>query len=125
MLYNKKVYEKLGLKVPTSWAEFDANNKKIKADGKVDPIEQTFGDTWTSQLFVLGDFGNVAAQDPNWATNYTANKAKYVDQPALQAFKNQQQTLDEGLIQQGLRVGQVRRRRSRPSRPARRPTTRC
>jgi raffinose/stachyose/melibiose transport system substrate-binding protein len=96
VLYNKKVYQTLGLKVPTSWAEFDANNKKIKADGKVDPIQQTFGDTWTSQLFVLGDFANVSAQDPEWATKYTANKAKYVDQPALQAFKNQQQTFEAG-----------------------------
>jgi raffinose/stachyose/melibiose transport system substrate-binding protein len=96
ILYNKKVYQSLGLKVPTSWAEFDANNKKIKADGKVDPIQQTFGETWTSQLFVLGDFANVAAQDPNWAANYTANKAKYADQPALQAFVNQQQTFEAG-----------------------------
>lgn len=96
VLYNKKVYADLGLKVPTSWAEFDANNKKIKADGKVTPIEQSFGDTWTSQLFVLGDFGNVAKQDPNWAADYTANKAKYANQPALQSFLNQQQTHDDG-----------------------------
>lgn len=92
VLYNKKVYSKLGLKVPTSWADFEANNAKIKADGKVTPIEQTFGDTWTSQLFVLGDFANVAKQDPNWAADYTANKAKYADQPGLQAFLNQQET---------------------------------
>ncbi len=92
VLYNKKVYSRLGLKVPTSWADFEANNAKIKADGKVTPIEQTFGDTWTSQLFVLGDFANVAKQDPNWAADYTANKAKYSDQPGLQAFMNQQET---------------------------------
>ena len=36
VLYNKKVYADLGLKVPTTWAEFKANNDKIKADGKVD-----------------------------------------------------------------------------------------
>lgn len=96
VLYNKKVYQRLGLKVPTSWAEFEANNDKIKADGKVDPIEQTFGDTWTSQLFVLADFGNVAAQDPKWAEKYTAGQAKYADQPGLQAFANQQETFKDG-----------------------------
>ena len=96
VIYNRKVYKDLGLKVPTSWAEFDANLKKIKADGKIDPIQQTYGDTWTSQLFVLGDFANVAAQDPNWAADYTANKAKYIDQPAIQSFKNQQQTFEAG-----------------------------
>ena len=55
ILYNKKIYADLGLSVPKSWAEFMANNEKIKAAGKA-PVIQTFGDTWTSQLFVLGDF---------------------------------------------------------------------
>jgi raffinose/stachyose/melibiose transport system substrate-binding protein len=96
VIYNKKVYADLGLKVPTTWAEFKANNDKIKADGKVDAIQQTYGETWTSQLFVLGDFANVAAQDPEWAEQYTANKRKYADQPALQAFKNQQDAFDSG-----------------------------
>jgi raffinose/stachyose/melibiose transport system substrate-binding protein len=96
VIYNKLVYADLGLKVPTTWAEFKANNDKIKAAGKVDPIEQTYGETWTSQLFVLADFANVAAQDPEWAAQYTANKRKYADQPALQSFKNQQDAFDSG-----------------------------
>ncbi len=98
VLYNRKVYEDLGLKVPTSWAEFRANNEKIKTAGKVTPIFQSYSSqfTWTAQLFVLGDFANVAAQDPSFAENYTAGKAKYVDQPALQGFINQQQAHDDG-----------------------------
>ena len=111
--------------MPTSWAEFKANNEKIKADGKVTPIQQTYGETWTSQLFVLGDFANVAAQDPEWATEYTANKRKYADEPALQSFKNQQDCLQGRLLQQELRLGQVRRRTSRRSPPGRPRTTRC
>ena len=100
VLYNKKVYADLGLKVPTDWAEFRANNEKIKAAGKVTPIFQSYASafTWTAQLFVLGDFANVAAQDPSLAENYTANKAKYVDQPALQGFVNQQQAHDDGFF---------------------------
>ena len=96
VIYNKKVYADLGLTVPTTWAEFKANNDKIKADGKVDAIQQTYGETWTSQLFVLGDFANVAKQDPEWAEQYTANKRKYVDEPALQSFKNQQDAFESG-----------------------------
>src|SRR4051812_9388364 len=42
VLYNKKVYADLGLKVPTDWAEFRANNEKIKAAGKVTPIFQSY-----------------------------------------------------------------------------------
>lgn len=95
VLYNIPMYEELGLEVPTSWDEFMANNDAIKAAGKT-AIIQTYGDTWTSQLFVLGDFGNVTAQDPDWATEYTANNRKYVDQPGLQSFLNQQEVYEGG-----------------------------
>src|SRR5687768_17357269 len=76
VLYNKKVYEKLGLEVPKTWAEFMENSRKIK-DAGTDPIIQTYQTTWTSQLFVLGDFANVAAANPDFAADYTAGKAKY------------------------------------------------
>lgn len=98
VMYNKKVYEKLGLKVPTDWAEFISNSEKIKSEAPdVTPIIQSFGDTWTSQLFVLGDFANVATQDPKWAANYTANKAKYVDEPGIEGFNHQAETFKDGL----------------------------
>jgi raffinose/stachyose/melibiose transport system substrate-binding protein len=74
--YNRKIYEELGLSVPKTWDEFMANNAKVKEAGKV-PVATTFGDTWTSQLFVLGDFYNVQAEVPTFAADYTANKAKY------------------------------------------------
>jgi raffinose/stachyose/melibiose transport system substrate-binding protein len=90
VVYNRKVYEKLKLTVPTDWSQFVANSRKIEKAG-ITPIEQSYGETWTSQLFVLGDFGNVAAQDPDWAKQYTAHQRKYADQPALQGFSNQEQ----------------------------------
>ncbi|NYD67533.1 ABC transporter substrate-binding protein [Agromyces atrinae] len=90
VLYNKPIYEQLGLSVPTSWSEFAANNDAISAAG-IPAIIQTYGDTWTSQLFVLGDFGNVLAQDPDWAEKYTAGERKYADEPGLQAFDNQEE----------------------------------
>ena len=100
-MYNKTVYESLGLEVPTTWDEFIANSEKIKAEGGgIAPILQSYGDTWTSQLFVLGDFANVTAQDPEWAEQYTANdpNAKYVDEPAFAGFANQQEAFDKGLF---------------------------
>lgn len=84
ILYNKKIYADLGLSVPKTWAEFMANNEKIKAAGKVAVI-QTFGDTWTSQLFVLGDYFNLQAAVPSFAADYTAGKAKYAAIPAATA----------------------------------------
>jgi raffinose/stachyose/melibiose transport system substrate-binding protein len=98
VLYNKKIYAELGLSVPKSWAEFMANNEKIKAAGKTAVI-QTFGDTWTSQLFVLGDFYNVQAAVPNFAADYTAGKAKYASTPAaLKGFERQEEVFKAGYL---------------------------
>jgi raffinose/stachyose/melibiose transport system substrate-binding protein len=96
IVYNKPIYQELGLSVPTSWDEFMANNEAIKKAGKAAPIAQTYGDTWTSQLFVLGDFANVLAADPDWAEQYTANKRKYADEPALAGFQHQQEAFEAG-----------------------------
>lgn len=83
ILYNIPIYKELGLTPPKTWAEFMANNEKIKAAGKTAVI-QSFGvgSTWTSQLFVLGDFFNVQAAVPNFAADYTAGKQKYATTPA-------------------------------------------
>ena len=86
ILYNKKVYEKLGLQVPTTWTEFMANNAKIKAAG-IDPVIQSYQDTWTSQLLVLADYHNIAATDPGWAEKYTAGQVKYAQEPAVKGFQ--------------------------------------
>ncbi|MFF2772884.1 ABC transporter substrate-binding protein, partial [Streptomyces bacillaris] len=99
IMYNKKVYEKLGLTVPTTWSDFISNSEKIKAAGIV-PVIQSYGDTWTSQLFVLADYANVNASDPKWADDYTANKsnAKYSKEPALAGFTHTQEIFDKGLM---------------------------
>jgi raffinose/stachyose/melibiose transport system substrate-binding protein len=86
ILYNKKVYEELGLQVPKTWSEFMANNAKIKAAG-IDPVIQTYQDTWTSQLFVLADYHNIAAADPDWAEKYTGGQVKYAQEPAVKGFQ--------------------------------------
>ncbi|MBZ0282061.1 MAG: ABC transporter substrate-binding protein [Anaerolineae bacterium] len=96
ILYNKAVYEELGLSVPTTWAEFAANNETILAAG-IPPVLATFGDTWTSQLFVLGDYYNVAQAVPDFAEQYTGNEAKYATTPAAMAgFTYLQEGFEQG-----------------------------
>ena len=100
ILYNKVIYEELGLSVPTTWAEFDANNEAIKEAG-IAPVISTFGDTWTSQLFVLADYYNVQAANPNFAEEYTANEAKYATDPAAMAgFSYLQEGFEKDWYQQ-------------------------
>ena len=97
ILYNKAVYADLGLEVPTTWDEFMANNEAIKAAG-IDPVIQSYGDTWTSQLFILADFHNVTAEQPDWAEMYTANQAKYVDEPAIKGFQRLEEVYKAGYM---------------------------
>ena len=73
ILYNKRIYSKLGLQVPLTWKEFMANNAKIKKAG-ITPVISSWKDSWTAQLFVLGDHFNVAAAMPGFEDKFTANK---------------------------------------------------
>jgi raffinose/stachyose/melibiose transport system substrate-binding protein len=100
ILYNKKVFEANGLKVPTTWAEFAANNDALKAAG-VAPVGQTYKDTWTSQLFVLADYYNVQAAVPDFATQYTGNQLKTATTPAaLAGFQHLEEGFQKGWWQQ-------------------------
>lgn len=100
ILYNKAVYAQLGLSVPTTWAEFEANNAAILEAG-IAPVIATFGDTWTSQLFVLADYYNVEQAVPSFAADYTANQAKYATTPAAMAgFEYLAEGFAEGWWQQ-------------------------
>lgn len=100
VLYNKKIYEDLGLSVPTTWEEFAANNEAIKEAG-IAPVIATFGDTWTSQLFVLADYYNVQQAHPTFAEDYTGNKAKYATIPeAMAGFTYLKEGFDKDWWQQ-------------------------
>jgi raffinose/stachyose/melibiose transport system substrate-binding protein len=100
ILYNKKVYADLGLEVPTTWEAFAANNEAIKAAG-IAPVAASFADTWTSQLFVLSDYFNVQAAEPDFAERYTNNQAKHATSPAaLAGFLHTQEGFDKGWWQE-------------------------
>lgn len=92
ILYNKKVYADLGLKIPLTWDEFMANSAKIKAAGKTAVIA-TYADPWTAQLLVLSNFYNVQAAQPNFVADYTANKTHYADDPIAQVGFDHLQTV--------------------------------
>jgi len=97
-LYNKKIYEELGLSVPKTWDELMANNEKIKESGKTAVIG-SYATSWTSQLILLADYYNVQAQEPNFAKDYTAGKAKYAtSQAALQGFEKLQEVGEKGYL---------------------------
>jgi raffinose/stachyose/melibiose transport system substrate-binding protein len=98
IFYNRKIYEKLGLSVPTSWAEFMSNNQKIKEAG-IPAVIQTYGEPWTSQVLLLADFYNVQKQVPDFAAQYTAGTAKFASTPAaVRGFEYLKEVSDGGFF---------------------------
>jgi len=107
VLYHIPTYKKLGLEIPQTWDEFMKNNEEIKKAG-IDPVIQSYGETWTSQLFVLGDYHNVEAQVPDFAAQYTAGKMKYANTPvALEGFKHIQQVQEAGYFNKNYRSAEL------------------
>lgn len=98
VLYNKPIYEELGLEIPLTWDEFMANNAIIKEAG-YDPVIQTHGESWSSQLLVLADYHNVEQQEPGWADAFTANEVSIAGTPAaLQGFERLEEVYEGGYM---------------------------
>ena len=111
IFYNIPLYKKLGLEVPTTWDEFMANNAKIKADGSAAPVEQTFGDTWTSQILVLADYHNVEAANPGFADEVHQQRGEVRHHPRGAGRVRASPGAERGrLPERGLRLGEVQRR---------------
>lgn len=81
ILYNKAVYKRLGLKIPLTWKQFMANNTVISKAGLI-PVIQTYGDSWTAQMFILADEFNLQSAFPNFPALYTANQVQIATVPA-------------------------------------------
>ena len=105
ILYNKKVFDQVGLQVPKTWAEFESNNEKLKAAGsragRRDLRRTTPGHRSCSSSRTTATCRSAV---PDFATKYTDNQAKYADTPAAQAgFQHLAGGLREGLVAAGLR----------------------
>jgi raffinose/stachyose/melibiose transport system substrate-binding protein len=99
VLYNKAVYDELELDIPKTWDEFMANNAKIKAAGTAAPVAQTYQETWTAQLFVLGDYHNVQESEPSFAEDYTAGDTGYSsNEVADDGFEHLQEVNEAGYL---------------------------
>jgi len=101
-LYNKKVYDELGLEVPKTWEQLLENCEKIKAAGKI-PVAASYKDDWTAQLVLLGDNYNVLVEEPDFPEKFTANQAKFATTPAaLRSFEKQQELFIKGYVNEDL-----------------------
>ncbi len=89
--YNKDIFAKLNLSVPTTFAEFKSACEKIKADG-ITPIYEPMADGW-HQVLWFAELGvqieNVA---PGTAEQLNTNKTTFAENPTalllLQQYKD-------------------------------------
>lgn len=87
ILYNKVIYEELGLEVPANWQKF-LDNCKACADAGYYGLIGTFGTSWSSQVLFLGDYYNVVTGYPTFAADFEAGTAKYATTPsAVRSFE--------------------------------------
>lgn len=83
IFYNKKVYEDLGLSVPTTWKQFLGNAQKIKDSG-VTPFFSTQEAGWTSLIW----FEEILTKlDPDFYVDLVNGEAKYTDPTARKAME--------------------------------------
>ena len=82
IFYNKNVFTDVGIEPPTTWAEFQDNNQKIK-DAGVTPLFATQEAGWTSFIW----FEEILSKlDPQFYADLMDGKAKYTDETAQKAM---------------------------------------
>lgn len=80
VMYNKNLYDELGLEVPKTWDEFLSNCDKIEAAGK-NAIICTMGTSYTIQVPVLGDMYNVLADNPDFISEFEKGEVGFANIP--------------------------------------------
>lgn len=89
--YNKKIFDKLGLKVPTTQAEFDDVCQKL-LDAGVQPIYMAAADSWP----LLYQFGmDPIFKDKDLLDKINSNKTTYSDIPQMKNLMNWYKTSAE------------------------------
>lgn len=97
MFYNKKKFAEWGLKVPTTWAEFEAVCAAIKAKG-VTPLTASVDGAWPSFIWFEQ---LLISQDPQLYLDLTSNKIKYTDPKVVEVFNIWKGMIDKGWFTPG------------------------
>ena len=86
--YNKKVFEKLNLAVPTNYEEFKAVCEAIKADGMV-PVYEAVSDGWHHQLWFCELGVAIEHAEPGTAEKLNNNEMGFADSAAAKQLVDQ------------------------------------
>jgi raffinose/stachyose/melibiose transport system substrate-binding protein len=78
VFYNKDLFKKLGISIPTNWDELMADAAKIKASG-TSPFVFTAADAWTNQYFYHNAIAIWAKDNPNFIRDVSTGSATWKD----------------------------------------------
>jgi len=92
VFYNKKAYADAGIKPPTTWAELEANNAKLKAKG-ITAFGQTTDGRWPGFIW-FEEF--MVRQDADFYEKLVEGKAKYTDPQVVKVFATWKKWIDNG-----------------------------
>lgn len=97
MYYNKNVYNQLGLNVPTTWEELEANLAAIK-DAGMTPIGHTIEGRWPAFIW-FEEF--LIRSDPDFYEALMTGQAKYTDPQVEEAFLTWKDWMEKGWMDDG------------------------
>jgi len=90
VVYNKDIFEELGLEIPTNFEEFLAVCEAIKASGTT-PVFMPYKDAWAANVWPAAAFADYAAKnDPTLFDDLNANKKDWTEIPEFENILDQQ-----------------------------------
>ncbi|MFC4597551.1 ABC transporter substrate-binding protein [Cohnella hongkongensis] len=97
VVYNKTMFDELGISAPTTWEQFEQNNEKIKAAGN---IPMSFNgklgwNKWWYEYLLDQTIRDVKPED------YASGAAKLTDPGVVEAFDKIKQMWDDGVFDPG------------------------
>jgi raffinose/stachyose/melibiose transport system substrate-binding protein len=99
VMYNKKIFNDLGIAIPTNIDEFTKAAEKIKAANIV-PIAGGFKDSWTAQIIPFVAIAQtLQTADHNIVKELSEGKAKYEQPTMIDDFKIQTDWAKKGYFQ--------------------------
>ncbi len=102
IFYNKDIFDKVGVKPPTTWDEFVSVAKKIKDAGFKPLLTCGAADAWCTGISLSGVISSdLLGTAPDWVAQRYAGKVKFSDANVVAAFEKYKSLVDAGIIDSG------------------------
>src|SRR5260221_5739549 len=102
IFYNKDIFDKAGVKPPTTWDEFVSVVKKIKDAGFKPLLTCGAADAWCTGISLSGVISSdLLGTTPEWVAQRYTGKVKFSDANVVAAFEKYKSLVDAGIIDSG------------------------